>query len=246
MGKYSAKSRLAKGQQSRAAGRRVKKSFTLVTETLIFWGAGIGLILLFVMAILPALIHFTANLKMKNSEKTVKTQIIQTPIVNMPKEYSSDSNLVISGYAGAGLNLYLVHNGEKTEELKVPENGEFSIDITLNEGENTFSFYLTNDKGDQSNNSTQFSVTLDHETPTITLDDLPSEVIGRDNQNLTLKGTTEPNIEVYINNRLTSSNHEGKFESKIYLDEGENTLTIKAVDKAENSNELVKKVNFKL
>ena len=239
-----ARSRLSKAVVNNR--HQTKNKFSLVAETFIFWGAGIGIGLLFVIVILPILIRFTANLKMKNSEKTVKAQIIQAPIVNIPEEYSNLPTLTISGYASAGLTLYLVQNGVKNAGTIVPENGEFASEVDLKEGENTFTFYLENTDGNQSNNSTDFSVTLDQETPTIELEAIANDITGRDNQNLTVNGTTEAKIEVYVNNRLTTSNDEGKFTSSVYLNEGENTLTIKAVDKAGNTNELVKKVNFKL
>lgn len=225
------------------------KNLSLVSWTFLFWGGAIAILIIFVTLILPIIIKFSAEIKMNNSDKPVVAQIVQAPIVNMPPEATNSAKLAISGYAPAQTKLYLLQNGIETlsGELTIPDNGEFDLDLNLDQGKNTFQFYVINEQGDKSNKSLQFSVLLDQEDPTITLtEELPTEIIGRDNQTLTIKGKTEKNISVYVNDRLTTSNSDGDFSSNLYLNEGENTITIRVVDKALNENELVTKVNFRL
>ena len=244
--KKQARSRLDSNQLVSNKKNGGLKNLSLMGQIVFLLGGGIGLIVLFVMIVLPKLIEWTANIKMMSEGEKVKTQILQAPIVNAPAAYTSESELILTGYAVAGSTLQLVRNGQKDGQMAVPENGEFSWTVKLNDGENSFAFYVINQQGDESKLSQSFRVILDQEVPTITLDELAGEIVGRDNQSLTIVGITEAEIDVYINERLIRSNNEGRFSGVIHLEEGENNIAIRVEDRAGNQNELITKVDFRL
>lgn len=74
----------------------------------------------------------------------------------------------------------------------------------------------------------------------------PQNNIKINNQNLKIKGKTNPNIEVFVNEKELKSNEKGEFEKDLILDEGENVITIIASDDQGNYAEKEVIVNFEV
>ncbi len=72
----------------------------------------------------------------------------------------------------------------------------------------------------------------------------PQNNITVNNQNLKIKGKTNSNIEVFVNEKELRSNEKGEFETDLILDEGENIITIVASDEQGNYAEKEIVVNF--
>jgi cytoskeletal protein RodZ len=70
----------------------------------------------------------------------------------------------------------------------------------------------------------------------------PSLDIITDEKEIVVKGTTDPEAELTINNQLVLADNDGEFSKKINLKNGVNTIVIVAHKKYSRKNELVKKV----
>lgn len=153
----------------------------------------------------------------------------------------SATNIAVFTLTGSGepkSKLIIFHNG-KQEEIDINEDGSFSHDATLVEGENTFSGRVRDGSGNESQNSREYSVKYDAVAPEL-------EIIypvdaqtfqGTTEQNLTIKLKTNEEAEITINGRVVTSLGENEYSFQTKLLEGQNTFNIKTKDEAGNETE---------
>ncbi|MDH5533857.1 MAG: hypothetical protein OEX81_05550 [Candidatus Pacebacteria bacterium] len=229
-------SRLAKKQQKKLAQQ---------TALIIF--VTIVLILGFLFLVLPNIVRVAFNVLdgdvITNSSDNIPPQV---PILNAPVEATHSASIKISGFGEAKSEVILVLNGEEVEKKTISDEGEFSFETSLTEGENTITTYAIDESQNESLTSRKYNIILDTESPTIEIEtpEDGSSITLRKNQITSVKGITEPNAKVYIGGRLSFANSEGNFAGTYSLIEGENKISIRSVDKAGNQSELELTVNF--
>jgi hypothetical protein len=228
-------SRLAKVEQKK-----------LWRQTLLFSGGAVGLLIIFLLVILPTIIKFMAgsDLGVVDSDDTIPPQ---TPMLSAPVPATNSATLALSGFTEAKATVYLINGGQRTDEKTTDDQGSFVFDISLNQGENHLSVVAADEAGNESAASREFVVIYDNESPMLELKDLTNgqEIVGKDKQSLTIAGKTEPKARVTVNDRLTTATSEGDFSLIYRLNEGENELKFKVMDQAGNQYEMSIKVLFK-
>jgi len=229
-------SRLAKKQQSKLA----KQTVLIILLIL-------GLIILFLFFILPNIVKVAFNV-LDGDVITTSSDTIppQTPILNAPVEATYSGTIKLSGFGEAKSEVVLVLNGEELEKKAIADDGTFELEATLTEGDNTITTYAIDEAKNESLSSKKYNIALDTEAPKIEIEspENNAQITLRKNQITEVKGTTEPNSKVYIGNRLSFVDSEGKFSGTYSLNEGENKILVKVIDKAENTSELELTVNF--
>jgi hypothetical protein len=229
-------SRLAKKQQKKLAQQTALIIFIIFV-----------LILGFLFLVLPNIVRVAFNVLdgdvITNSSDNIPPQI---PILNAPVEATHSGSINLSGFGEAKSEVILVLNGEEAERKTISEEGEFSFDAKLTEGENTITTYAIDEAQNESLTSRKYDIILDTELPTIEIEtpEDESRITLRKNQITSIKGITEPNAKVYIGGRLSFANSEGNFAGTYSLKEGENKISIRSVDKAGNQSELELTINF--
>lgn len=207
------------------------------------------LIALFLVIIFPELVHYTG---VKNSENYVpETKQVkpQTPTFNAPTPNTKESQLTINGFGPAESQVQFIFNGEELAEylLKTGLNGEFSLTVSLNEGENSLQAYAIDDNGLESDLTKEYQINFDQTAPTLAIDNLRDgqEIVGKEKKNLMIKGITEAKAAVVVNAQQTRADDEGNFSLEYTLSEGDNQLEITASDAAGNQSEvLALKIKF--
>lgn len=159
-----------------------------------------------------------------------------TPSLADMKSPTNHKSLTVSGntsYKNAAIKIY--QNGEVAKEMKADGKGDFSTPLELKEGSNKIKASATNDKN-KAKSCSEVEVIYDITPPDFSFDQ-PQSPTSSDK--FTLKGKSEKNAQIVI----YSADKEVKktkvikdtFEIKdIALNEGENKLTVKAVDEADN------------
>ena len=71
-----------------------------------------------------------------------------------------------------------------------------------------------------------------------------SSYYGSGQRQVTIQGETETDVQITINDRFITIDDEGKFQYTTTLNEGANTFSVKAKDKAENTTEKSITLNF--
>jgi hypothetical protein len=235
--KRTATSRLTRNQGKKMARQSV--------GMIIF---SIATIIIFFFVLMPRIIDIffrflgTGDLTFKE-EDTIPPQV---PVVLPLPESVSDSALLIEGYGEAKTKIIVVNNGEKVDELVVDDDGAFKYEVNLIDGENKLAFYGVDDAENESTTK-EVMVTLDTEAPTLELENLEDgqEILSKENQSYTIKGKTEPNSKLNINERSVYVDSEGNFKTSYYLQEGDNELKFIVEDRAGNQSERTIIVKFR-
>ncbi len=220
---------------SRLAQREQKK---VMKQTMIIAGAAVVLFLLFLFVVLPQMVRFAANVldggSIGEPEDTIPPQV---PIISSPVDATFSAQLPLKGVGEPKSQVVLLVNSQEMERVTIDDAGDFSLEVPLTVGENAITLYSVDEAENESVKSQTYSVILDTEDPVITVEQPQNgqTIELRKNQVTEVKGTTEPNAQVHINDRLTYANASGQFNYRYQLQEGENKLLIKAIDKAGNT-----------
>lgn len=230
---------------SRLARREQTK---LVRQTVVFAGLAIIIFVLFLFVILPQVIKFATGRDTGLVSKQSDTIPPQVPIISAPVSATNSATLPLKGVGEPQAQAVVIVNSHELEHVTIDDQGDFSVDVPLTEGENAITIHSVDAAGNESLKSQTYRVTLDTEAPKITVDQ-PQDgqtIELRKNQVTQIKGTTEANAQVYINDHLTYANGAGAFSLSYQLQEGSNALDIRAIDPAGNQAETKLTVTFRL
>lgn len=221
-------SRLERIRSKRAGKQGVRflvLAIILVVIT-IFWG-------------LPALARLAGNLISTDSTQVTKYELKPTPpIISDIPEATHSATVAINGYAQPGIDVVMYLNGAEIGRKLTSESGTFSFqNVPISSGDNSVYAYTATPQGLMSEKSKEYTITLDNEKPTVTLDSpKDGEVMRGTSQRIAtfVGGVNEEGAKVYIGERMAILTSEGKFNLPYQLIEGDQEVVVKAVDAAGN------------
>ncbi len=168
------------------------------------------------------------------------------PQLNPLPEATNSASLAISGRAEGGAELVLFRNGEEEERTIVGEEGDFTFSqVALEEGENIFLARARDEAGNESQPSLAQTVIFDKEPPELTIESPQDGQTVNEKKEISVKGKTEKEAIVMVNDRQVVVGLEGNFETSYFLVEGDNEIVVVAKDKAGNKTEKTLKVKYK-
>jgi len=228
--------------------RRVRKEKQkALRQTVALLGFAVVTLLVFVFIIVPAFINgFNAFLDNSNPFEPTDSIPPQVPILSAPVEATFSAQIAVSSFGEPESSLIFVLNGEKLTELTISEDGTFQSELDLLEGENTIAAYSVDAAGNESELTKTFTTIQDATEPMLDVSGIEDGMVveTRKNQSFEVTGTTDPGSKVYVNGRIVFPNSEGAFKQTVLLAEGENVLSIEAIDKAGNKTSTEKKVTY--
>jgi len=231
---------------SRLARHEQKK---LVRQTIILIGASVILLFAFLFVILPQSIRLIGFLTGSNTiSDPTDTFPPQVPVLSAPPTATPSAQLNLDGYGEPASEVVLIVNAAEQSRHKIGDDGRFSAEVSLNEGENTISSYAIDANKNESTASKSWMVIKDSQPPKLEVSEpQPDQQIElRRNQQLSVKGMTDPNTKVYVNGRLAFTQADGQFSSSFQLQEGDNKLQFRVEDQAGNVTESEVNVKFRL
>jgi len=170
----------------------------------------------------------------------------QPPVLAALPEATNSGKLKIEGYteAGAELSVWLNDTLDTTDEAD--EDGNFTIWIDLDEGENEIAIKAKDEAGNESYSSSE-TVVWDKEPLEMEVNNPQdgTEYFGQQSQTVEVSGkVNKEDTRVTINGLYTSVDSEGNFSHSLRLNEGENKIEIKASDPAGNEVEITLTVRY--
>jgi hypothetical protein len=237
-GKYYNYSSSRRPTQAASSRRTKVEEKKMVRQTVIFSVLAVVLAVLFFLVIIPGVVRFLGGLA---GGPVVKEDELlpQTPFISSPASATSSAKLTFSGFNQKDNTIVVLDNGQESTRVKAADDGSFSADLTLQEGENKLSAYAINPRDKESAVSQEYLITYDNKPPKLEITE-PTDgasIQGRKNQNATVKGNTEPETRVTINDRLIFVNDDGTFSTSFRLENGDNGIAFKATDPAGNVTE---------
>lgn len=219
----------------------------MMRQTVFFFLGAIAVIAVFVFLILPGFIRIiNAVFGGPEAVTTQDTLPPQVPVIQAPVEATFSAELVVRGFTEPKSKVVTVVNGTSADPQLVGDDGAFETTISLTEGENSFSLYAIDDAGNESVSTKTYQVAMDTTNPQLVLTNIEDgqKIVGKSNQNLSIAGETDPDSKVYVNEHLVFPNSEGDFSYSLRLNDGENIISVRAVDAAGNTTEKSVKVTF--
>jgi hypothetical protein len=229
-----ASSRLAKREQK-----------TAVRQTIMFLAAAAILMLVFFFIVLPLMARLVTGPVQVNQDETKRP--LAPPVISAPVPATNSGTLKLNGFAQPKQEVVLLLNNQEELRQKTDDaDGKFSVEVKLETGINTLKAYAVTEDGNESAVSQEYSVEFDGSVPTITLTNVTEgqAFVGKNNQNMSLEGKTEPSAKVYVKGRLSHADDEGVFRATVRLENGQNEIDLRAVDAAGNQTEQKLTVSF--
>src|SRR5699024_7320512 len=161
---------------------------------------------------------------------------IDTPEITAPEDgwITNEAKTSIEGTATPETDVKLVNNDEEIDVVTVNEDGAFTHDLTLDEGENVLKATTLLD-GEETKTSDAVTVLLDTVAPDVTIDQpADGEKTNRETVTVEGKASDEHLEDVHINGQETSVDDDGMFSQRILLDNGTNEIEVVARDQAGN------------
>lgn len=170
----------------------------------------------------------------------------QEPLISALPEATNSSFVTVEGYTENLASVELLLNDLTDKITKADESGLFSLGVVLSSGQNRIQVRAKDEAGNESMSGVSL-VTFDNKPVelVVTSPKDGNEYFGKLNQVIDIKGSVDKkDVQVLVNNSFVSVNSEGNFVHRIMLSDGENTLTIKASDKAGNMTEKALKIIY--
>lgn len=166
------------------------------------------------------------------------------PRIDTPDDYTSDSEIRLTGSAEQNATVTILLNG-KSKEILVDASGSFTTEIELTNGENEISAFTTDQAGNESSRSKTFIIVFDNQKPELVIvRPTDGQTISDNNNITTIEGSTNEEAKITINGRFVVVNDDNSFTYDYQLSEGENELIIVATDMANNSIETTLRVTY--
>ena len=171
--------------------------------------------------------------------------LLPAPVINSAPTATNSAQIKISGYASPMASVAVTVNGDLNNSPVADADGYFETEIELEKGDNFISVKYTDTSASESRESQSITIVRDDENPVLTIDSPSDGTIlhGQDQKTVEIKGKTEPEISLTINNRFVSVQSDGVFSYKLGLQDGDNEIVVTAKDKAGNITE--RKINLR-
>lgn len=239
---YRYRSRLARNQTKK--GKR-KFLLSLIFASLLLYATAVWILPNFVGGLTIVSDLFRAD-KVKGQVNTADNAFFAPPVLTIPYEATSSSEIKIPGYAAPSSKVKIYLDDSLVTETDVNSDGSFITEgIKLNYGLNNIYGKTADDKNNESLPSKTIQVTFDNDKPFLEIyEPEDNKTITGGDKKITIRGKTEKEADIYINSQKIIVDSEGNFMTIKELNDGENLLTIKSQDLAGNSTEFLKKVTY--
>ncbi|MFA5933081.1 MAG: hypothetical protein WCV81_02300 [Microgenomates group bacterium] len=232
---------------SRRLERKSKKNFYLTIV--------ICAVLLYILAVwfIPTFIGSLSLLNrfktpVKAPESIKENASVAPPVLNIPYEATSTATILVHGYSLTNTTIEIYLDGELKSSVSTSEDGSFiSNPIDLSLGSNSISGVTIDNNGNKSLSSKPIYIIYSNEKPKLDIQSPTdnTEIKGGDKK-ITVSGKTnsDKDITITINGSRAIVDGDGAFSQIIEINEGDNTITIIATDKAGNITQLTRKVKY--
>jgi len=181
----------------------------------------------------------------KNAVNISDASSLAPPVLSVPYEATNTAQIDIKGFATSGSRVRIYINDEKQSEADADSDGTFVVKkISLNLGTNNIYGKTLDDKDRESLTSKTVRLIYDDEKPKLEVSSPTDNQVVHGDKKIKATGQTEPEAKVFINDTQVILSSDGHFSSDYSLNDGDNNISIKAIDKASNSTEVARKVTF--
>jgi bacillopeptidase F len=157
------------------------------------------------------------------------------PVITTPIDaaITNQSTITVEGQASPTTQVHLFNKGLEVATTTARVDGTFSVDVTLENGENILTASSSADKG-STKPSDPVKIILDQAKPELTI--TTADSLKTNQQAVTIEGKASDQhlSEVTINGQKANVTDDGSYSLDVLLNNGENIFTVTAKDRAGN------------
>ncbi|WP_299738262.1 S8 family serine peptidase [uncultured Rossellomorea sp.] len=160
---------------------------------------------------------------------------VTAPVITSPKggSFTNTETVTVEGTSAPTTTVHLFNGDEEVVTAETMEDGTFSADVSLHDGENTITAKAATEQG-MTGPSEPVTITLDQVKPELAITS-PKEGMKTNREAITVEGTiVDDNLAWVKVNGEKASVSDGEFTHRLLLNEGENIIQVVAKDKAGN------------
>jgi bacillopeptidase F len=207
------------------------------------------LLVLFVFFGVKLLVNFSLFVEKKtdsSDKEPTKNVVMVSPILDPITSATNSASIDITGIAGSGEYVTLYINGKQLKKADVKEDNTFIFrDVELDSGDNTIKAKAFTKDNKESKFSDTESITFSNKAPSLSVDfPTDGETYHKDNNPLRVRGKTDKNIRVTINDFWAMVDDSGNYYYNLPLQNGDNQITVVATDEAGNKSTKSLKVSY--
>lgn len=232
----------------RSAKRLARKSKRSFIITLIIIGA---LIYSTVTWILPNFINGIGLLKniIKPPQKTIVrpsgNAALAPPVLNIPYEATNTAQINIPGFGTPNSKVELFIDDDLKQTVDVTNDGSFDFEnVFLSLGTNNIYGKTLDEQGRESLPSKVVKIIYDSEKPPLSINEPEDGKIQGGDKKVKVAGRTDSGVKIFINDTQVIVDKDGNFAFDQALNDGENSIFIKAIDTASNITEEERRVTY--
>lgn len=170
------------------------------------------------------------------------------PVFSDIPEATNSAEISVSGFAQPGVEIALHVNGSEYKKILSDDSGIFDFDkVPVTEGDNTVYAYSITPRGQESEQSRSYTITVDKKPPELTLSAPEDGHVyrGTTERIATFQGTvSEEGSHVTIGDRVAIVQTDGSFSLQYQMIEGDQEVSVKATDEAGNEQEQKIKIRW--
>lgn len=171
------------------------------------------------------------------------------PSINLPYTATNSASLSFGGFAEPGSKVTVLLNNEEINSVVVDSQGKFMFsDIQLQKGFNWIGAYAEDEARNKSAEAKKQQVLYDNQPPELNIEKPQSnqQFFGSEQRRIEVRGTTEPDARLQVNDRLVVVSNNGSWYTFLTLVDGEQTIKVTATDEAGNETSSEVKVSYSL
>lgn len=168
------------------------------------------------------------------------------PVLNIPYEATNTTQINIKGFGTPNSKVKLYIDDESKQTTDVAEDGSFTFkDVTLGLGTNNIYGRTVDEKDKESLPSKTIKVIYENEKPILNISEPEdNKTIQGGDRKVKVSGKTDPGVNIFINGTQVIVDKDGNFSADQPLNDGDNTISIKAVSIASNITEVQRNVKY--
>ncbi|SEN24117.1 S8 family peptidase [Lihuaxuella thermophila] len=159
------------------------------------------------------------------------------PVITLPKDgnHTNQSAITVEGKAAPTTRVHIMNHGEEVTAVPARNDGTFSAEVTLRNGENVLTAISSSSNG-TTDPSEPVKVVLDQTKPELTISG-PADGLKTNREAVTVTGkATDTHLAtVKVNDQPATLADDGSYSLRLLLNEGENKITVTASDRAGNA-----------
>lgn len=213
-----------------------------LTRLFVFGALSLGLLIFILSGGLSALANLAFFVSRSSSPQTTPTPVpvfLPPPILSPLPSATNSAQIKLTGFSQKETTIEIFLNEKSQGEIETDDQGQFTQTINLEEDENEIYAVAQNFLGNYSPQSERTRIIFDDEPPELKIEK-PADgekFYQERNRVIEIKGQTETEAQLYLNDHLLVLDSEGKFSTQFKLSEEGNILRFLAKDAASNQTE---------